>query len=295
MAESQHTKEQHFIPQEYLRGFSQDSKTVFEYYLPKDKAIDDPVSIKDICKEKYLYELRDEQDVIININYLENIFCQYEGLFSDYRKTLLNKAVHRENYNILSFLTKKEKVFWIFYSTLNMMRNPGTLNRMKGFIQNETSGMITDQQAKNLAIEYCLPFFPEPDTIERNMFSVFLSVLSSKVLSVGYTEGGNLFTSDHAMYGSQRIINGFPYIERLWFPISSNCALVFAAPETINGKGKNCLFPLSDENIRNINKGIAYIAKQYVLSKYPFTNSDIALIREARQEKAQEEALKQTK
>ncbi len=144
-----------------------------------------------------------------------------------------------------------------------------------------------------MALAFNLPFFRSQDITKLSNFSIFYSILSGLVLTVAYAESDDLFTSDHAMYGSHKKVNGFPIIERLWFPLSSNCGLIFAAPEAITGSGRNCLIPLSEDQVRYYNKGIAYIATQYVLSKHPFSKSDIALIREARIEKAQEDALKQ--
>lgn len=47
--------------------------------------------------------------------------------------------------------------------------------------------------------------------------------------------------------------------------------------------------PLSDEEVQNLNKGIAYNAIQMIFSKYSFTEDDIRLIEQARAEKAQDE------
>lgn len=291
MSDAQHTKDQHYISQEYLRGFSQDSKTVFEYNLRLDKPIDKPVSIESVCKEKYLYELRDEQGAFIDLNYLEKRFRDIEGDFAKFKRQLLEKAVHKENCAIKCFLSNEEKTFWSYFTTLNMMRNPETLKGIKGLIQEEMHGRVSDQQAQNMALEYNLPFFKLEDFNNPSLFRIFHSLIRQMVLTVAYVESDDLFTSDHAMYGIQNKENGFSIIKRLWFPITSNCGLLFAAPETITGSGRNCLIPLSEDQVRYYNKGIAYIATQYVLSKRPFSESDTALIWEARREKAKEEGV----
>ena len=289
MAESPHTKEQHYVPRVYLQGFSSDARSLFGYNLKADKPIKEPVSIDSVCKEKYLYELRDEQGEIINLNYLENVLCQYEGMFADHRRALLKKAVFKENYQTKSFLSKDEKQFWIFYTALQIMRNPSTLRGLKDIILNETQGAFSDQQAQNLAAGLCLPFFQKPDSKAIDAFRFLTSVLMGNVLTVGYTETGNLFTSDHAVYGSRKPKEEFPQFQRLWFPVSSNCAIIFSNPDLVGRDGKNRLIPLSEDAIRVMNKGIVYIATQVVLSKLPFSEEDITLIREARSEKEQDE------
>lgn len=289
MAESPHTKEQHYVPRVYLQGFSSDARSLFEYNLKADKPIKEPVSIESVCKEKYLYELRDEQGEIINLNYLENVLCQYEGMFADHRRALLKKAVFKENYQTKCFLSKEEKQFWIFYTALQIMRNPSTLRGIKNFILDETHGAFSDQQAQNLAAGLCLPFFQKPDSNVIDAFRFVISVLKENVLRVGYAESGNLFTSDHAVYGSRKPQEEFPKFQWLWFPVSSNCAIIFSNPDLVQPEGRNRLIPLREDAIRVMNKGIVTIATQVVLSKLPFSEEDIALIREARSEKEQDE------
>ena len=68
MSKPQPTKHQHYIPQVYLKGFSKDSSTIYEYNFKKGEALDKPVSIESVCRENYLYEVRENNGVIININ-----------------------------------------------------------------------------------------------------------------------------------------------------------------------------------------------------------------------------------
>ncbi len=288
MAEEQHTKEQHFIPEVYLQGFSADSRFIYEYYIKADKPIDTRVSIESVCKEKYLYELRDQEGEIINPNYLEKILCQFEGKFADFRRQLLKKVVFEKNYETVSFLTPEEKEFWRFYTALQIARNPASLRGMKEFILNEMDEPFSDQEAQNIATAECLPFFTETSNREFNMLTFIISMLKDKVLTVGYAKTDNLFTSDHAAYGSRKSDEELPQFQRLWFPISSCCALFFSDPGIVGSKGKNRLIPLYEDEIREMNKGIAYIATQMVLSKHPFSDADIELIREARREREQD-------
>ena len=199
MAKEQLTKNQHYIPQVYLRGFSQDSLTIYEYNYKKGEAIKEPVSIESVCREKYLYEVLDNNGEIINANYIEDILCGYEGLFAKYRKQLLSKSHIIENYQTHCFLTKEEKDFWTFYAALNIMRNPEILIGIKTILKDELQDHVSDIDAKNLAIAYCLPFFDKPKEGEINALTGFISILLTKVLYVGFCESDNLFTSDHSM------------------------------------------------------------------------------------------------
>lgn len=293
MAEKQITEKQHYVPQVYLQGFSQDGINVYEYNFKKAAPIPNAVPIESVCREKYLYEVRNRSGEIINTNYIENFLCSFEGDFAEYRRKLLRKAIHKENFQTRSFLTKEEKAFWTFYTSLQIVRHPITLSAVKAIIQDETNGYFSEQDAHNLAIALSLPFFKEPNEQELNPMLFFVSMLRTKAIGVAYVAADNLFTSDHAVYGSRRPEDEFYQFERLWFPISSNCALIFSNPETIDRTMRNRLITVTDDEVRNLNKGIAYIAAQMVISKHPFSEEDIRLIEEARRERAQDEEQKE--
>ena len=294
MPEKQITKKQHYIPQVYLEGFSPEGESIFEFHLESHRAIAQSVSIESVCREKYLYEVRDPSGEIINTNYLETVLCDYEGQFAEQRRQLLRKARIKENYKTRCFLTKEEKQFWIFYSTLHIMRNPVTLNGIKQIFQEELTESFSDTETRNIALAYCLPFFKKPEKGDLNALLGFISVLCTKGVSVGYAESDNLFTSDHAMYGFRNSKEEPFDFETLWFPISSDCGLIFFDSKETDHTQRNRLVPLSEEEVRELNKGIAYIASQMVLSKHPFSKADIQLIEEARSERAQDDERKKT-
>jgi len=288
----QPTKKQHYVPQIYLSGFSKDSASIYEYNYAKREAIEKPVSIESVCREQYLYEVRDQAGEIININYIEDVLCGYEGQFADYRRNLLRKATVKENYKISCFLTKEEKDFWMFFTALQMMRSPFMLNGIRDVLLDGLSGQLSSEEAKNIAIAFCLPFFKKLERGEFNAFLHFFSLLKSKVLTVGYAESDRLFTSEHAMCGIRNSAEGMFSFKRLWFPVNSNCVLIFSEPGEIDPTKKNCLIPITENDVCGINKEIAYIAGQMVLSKYPFSKEDIRLIEEARKDRAEDEEKK---
>lgn len=283
------TKKQHYIPQVYLKGFSQDSSTIYEYNYKKGEAIQVPVSIESVCRKKDLYEVRENNGEIINPNYIEDILCEYEGLFAKYREQLLRKAHIKENYNKL-ILSKDEKDFWRVYTTLHIMRNPETLSRIETLFHEDFEGQFTEIDNRNLAVAYCLPFFKKLEKNEKNAFTIYLSVLLTRTIMIGFAESDNMFTSDHAMYGSGTFKDNDYGFGRLWFPVSSNCAIIFYDPKLVGKYNNNRLIPISEDEVYEMNEGIAYIAKQMVFSKYPFSESDIRLIKEARKKRAEDDA-----
>ena len=275
------TRKQHYIPQEHLRGFSQDSKTIYEYNIKKSAAIKTPVPIESVCREKDLYELYDSQGQIVNVNYLEDILCTYEGRYAEFRRQLLKKAKLKDNYRTKCFLTKEEKQFWYFYTALQVVRIPSILQGTAEILQEAYPGHLTENAAANLAREYCLPFFTPPEKEDENSLLAFLYLLAPKSISVCYTPSDRLFTSDAAVYGYSPKDVLFDF-ETLWFPICSCVSLLFSDPKTQEKPMSNRLLPMDEKTVDDLNKGIACIAHNMVFSKHPFTEKDIEIIQDAR-------------
>jgi len=66
--------------------------------------------------------------------------------------------------------------------------------------------------------------------------------------------------------------------------------IMLSDPKQIDRSQYNRLIPVSAEKVNEVNKGIAYNANQMILSKYPFTDTDIKLIEDVRNDKAHDEA-----
>lgn len=290
MADQNPTKKQHFVPIVYLEGFSPDGKHIYEYNL-EEGAIEVHVRIEDVCRENFLYEVRDNDGEIFNINFLEKKLCSFEGLFSAYRKRLLSKACYTENRKTNSFLSKEEKDFWRFYATLQIMRLPSIINGLTEIMHGEMSAGHTDYEARNNAIAACLPFFDDADRGENSPFMFHFKMLHGKAIIIGCSKNDDLLTSDQPLYGTKDPDDPFNF-NQLCFPISSGCALFFYDPAFLPEGTRNKLVELTEDEVKKTNKGIAYNARKIVLSKKPFTKDDIALIKEARNDRAEDELRK---
>lgn len=293
MPQKQPTKKQHYVPITYLKGFSPDDNLIYQYNLKLKKAISNPVDIESVCRDIYLYEFRDNEDNIINLNFIEDILCGYEGKFAEYKRKLISKVSHKENFNTCSFLSKDEKDFWRVYTALHIMRNPATIQVVQNIFREEYPEALSENEAKNIALSYCLPFLNNIENKENNVLILFLYVLLRHIISVGITDSDSIFTSDHAIYGFRNSAKqNLLEFETLWFPVTSNCTLIFSNPKNVDSSMRNRLIPLGDEEVRYLNKGIAYIASEMVFSKHPFSDEDVKLIEKARNERALDEQRK---
>lgn len=60
-------KKQHYVPQFYLRQFSQDGKHIWQYSAKLKKKTG--LSISDVCTENYFYDLSTDNGLITSVSY----------------------------------------------------------------------------------------------------------------------------------------------------------------------------------------------------------------------------------
>lgn len=281
------TKKQHYVPQVYLRGFSTNNKQIWSYTLsPLDSG--KYVAIESVCRENYLYELKDNDGNWLTPNWIERILSILEGMFAENLRRLEKKAFLKENYRTKSFLTTEEKTFWKLFVAVQMMRSPVVLREANTVVKELANGQLTDNQIRALAVSQCLPLFSELKPEDKNVFTVFLKPLLTMSTAIGVDENGTMFTSDDPVYcySSQRenILQIEEY-EKIVFPLTSNLVLLMFGGEMAKEYDRNRLFPLDYEAQEDIKLSIAYSAENRVFSKTKLFSSDIELIKKARKDR----------
>lgn len=288
MANKSITKKQHYVPQVYLRGFSTNNKQIWSYTID---SLDNGkyVPIESICRENYLYEVKDNEGNWLTPNWIEKILSKLEGMFAENLRRIEKKAFLTENYRTKCFLTKDEKVFWKLFVAIQMMRSPIVLHEANDTVRDLSNGMLTDNQIWAVAVSQCLPLFSDLKPEEKNVFNVFLQPLLTMSTAIGVDENGTMFTSDDPVYcySSQRenVLQIEEY-EKIVFPLTSNLVLLMFGGEMAKEYDKNRLFPLDDEAREDIKLSIAYSARERVFSKTELSPLDIHLIDRARKDKA---------
>lgn len=277
------TKKQHYVPQVYLRGFSQDEKCVYSFDL-KTELPTQPIPIESVCRENYLYEIKDGNNDFIYMNLMENILCGLEGRFADYRRRLKNKAFIKSNYKTRCFLTNQEKDFWKVFITTQMLRSPLVLGVAEQFTGEYFGDSLNENNARAIAIAQCLPFFRELSPNDNNVFIRMLSPLEDMTMAVGVDESGSIFTSDNPVYCYAPNYTNSVY-EKIIFPICKSLVLILFGGAEKEQYDKNRLIRLEKEEIINIKKSIAYAAQTRLFSACSFSTDDIKIIKEARKDK----------
>lgn len=141
-------------------------------------------------------------------------------MFSEYRTRLEKKAFIIENYRTKCFLAHDEKIFWITYLSVQIMRSPKVLSIAKNFCKENFLSSVGVCKAINIALSYCLPFFTELSEESISALSTFLDPMLNMSFNIGVVQGNQeLFTSDDPIY----ILANWPCKEygKIIFPISS--------------------------------------------------------------------------
>lgn len=287
------TKNQHYVPQVYLRGFSKDDTRFWSYSLdPMDNG--KLVPIRSVCYVKNLYEICRNDGEFVAPNWIEKVLSKFEGMYADYLRALKGKAYGKENYKTKCFLSPQEKVFWKFFVTLQMMRSPSALRQAQIITDEFYGNHPLDYKTSSFAVYLCLPFFGELKPEDRSAFYFFLKPMLNMSVAIGVDESATLFTSDNPVYcySPQKDITQLKEYERIVMPLTSSLVLIMLGGEAAKGYDKNRLFRLSDEDQRIIKTSIAYAARSRVFSEKELGRTDRMLIKYARRDKAQDEAVR---
>ena len=286
MNERQPTVQQHFVPQTYLRGFSSDKKTIYEFDLRDFKQIDRPIPIKSVCYQNDLYEIKDEDDNYVSRNHLENYLAGFENQYQIFFSKL-NKKICPENRNTLAFLTGEEKTFWKIFIALQMVRIPEVISGGTEVVKDVLLDGKDSNQAKAIFLLQILPFFKELTPDDKNAFFAVLNPIIDMTIAVAVDPFDSLFTSDHPVYCFAPGFRNGVY-EEITFCISTRLVFKLFNNRVDKVYKRNCLAYLSEDDVLTIKKSIAYSASRWIYSKKALTEKDLKIVKQARDDKDQD-------
>ena len=257
--------------------------TIFQYVIgdKEQRHISDPIS--SVCYKKNLYETPNSEGEFIYPNWLEKVFGELEIMFSKYRHKLERKAFHERNFKILHFLDQDERVFWITYIGLQILRLPHFLKEAQVELQQIIDEPISDLDAHNFVRRYCIPLFGEakPDSDELFVFKSIVEPMFDMNMAVGVDLEGWLITSDKTVCIYKKDSSNDEYDEVI-FPITSRICLVLHSNDN-NEYRNNVLFRIDDDTRDYINGNIASAAFKTVYSNHYLTKNERKLIKAARE------------
>lgn len=286
------TKKQHYIPQVYLRGFSpeyhdkkqeiSDSRDmIYCYDLTKGMQSYKLVPIKSVCYKKYLYEVTGKDGKIVLTNHLEKFFSVLEQMFSKYRHKLETKIFITENYTTNFFLTQEERIFWVTYILIQILRMPQVLEIAEQVSLETLEEELTNGQVQNIARLCCLPFFSEiaEGNDEAIIINSLFEPLKSMTFGIGVDMQERIITSDKPVFIYAKEFPCKEY-DRIIFPISSQICLFMFGNEDKKMHRKNFLFPIDEEYREEIIKSMSASAFEKVYANHIFDKKERRYIKE---------------
>jgi len=291
-------KRQHYVPQVYLRGFSPEYEPMNRSNLPFEKytifsfdlekcAYDstEAVPISSICYKKKLYEIYGRDKKIIFPNWLENYFCALEKMYGTYR-TELERKIHKENIGIPNFLNAKERIFWVTFIAIHLLRNAYALSEAEAAIKELVDFNVSDKEIKSVVRKLCLPFFQEikEDSKETKILEGILAPMYKMQFAVGIDFDNQIITSDK---GASIIGKEFPTDEydEVIFPITSSICLFLVGNDNKDIHQDNTLFELSDAGKKHITTNVVLDAYKRIYSNHRFSVQEKKFIKDIARER----------
>lgn len=299
-----HTKDEHYVSQAYLRGFSpqyemakkreiKNSKCMIYCYDLKKRQQSHQIPIKSICFEKYLYEVKNEQGEIILLNYLEKVLNRLEIMYSKYRSMLEGKAFCKEGIFADCFLSQEEKAFWTTFIVIQTLRSPQILKEAALALKGLMGEGFSDIQARNISRLYCLPFFREinQETPEAFLFNMLFEPMMDMSFVVCVDKKGRIITSDKTMYVYATEFPTKEY-EKVIFPISSEiCLILLGGEEKKEYKRDNFLVPMNESIRKMIVQAISDSAFEKIYANHALDEQELQWVEEVMKSKSQRDSL----
>lgn len=264
------TRKQHYVPQVYLKNFSDDGKTLFYYDVLKKEPSNISVPIKSICYEMYIYEYYDENGEIDSFNFNEKMLQCLEIDFSKQLDKLVRIARCKENIELHHIFTKEEYTFWIFYVYIQMFRTPRTIKRMS----EHYSKIYPDfgqKHIKNICLTNCLPFYQLINSLEMNdIIMESVETLLSMDMFICVNEHGDYFTSDCPVV-SYSSTDSFQDTEWIVLPLTKRLAFLFLPCIDIKKPVRGKIRCISEDEYQQQMDIIALGAYQKIYSNSFFT------------------------
>lgn len=307
---SNRTKKQHYVPQVYLRGFapqylnkrSENSKKpklkygVFYYDLQERIQSKIAVPTNSVCFENDLYEVTGKSGEIVYDNRLENCFSILERRYAELRTNIEKKAFVKDNYKTKCFLTRDEKMHFIGYITVQLLRTSHFLNSALDVAKKIDCDGKTDRQLMNLVRLTCLLFLcSNQENVEQDKSSGVIRDSQMRVLNaimgpmfgmslmIGVDNEAMLITTDNPVYmvhSNRDYIIDDEYIENdeIIFPITASLCLIMVGGENKDKYPKNCLFEITDEWRKHIFEAMCRTTDRKIFSNHKFDKDELKII-----------------
>lgn len=292
---SKPTTDEHFVPRMHLRRFSERKQKkskfkdlIWAYNLTTMKQLPQQIPIEDICFEEHLYEFKDSEGNFIDRNRVEKALSNYEKVFSVTIDQILRNAENDKNLHTKCFLSSKEKALLTAFMALQILRYPFVLSSAEDLLNEMFPEQLKANEARNIAVWSCLDAFIDGkfDVEKNSIFWRIVAWFDDMAFIVGRSKEPVFFTADRPIFLYHSKIDTIDFSmerpERILFPLSPTVVL-YMIPNSEKTHGKrNVLMESPEIFIQKVQRSIAQCAKEWIYSRYPITEEQLKLIKDAR-------------
>lgn len=270
MTKNKPTIDEHYIPQFYLKQFSSDGEKIYQYDILSPNSSSVKVPTKSICYEKNLYEFKNDSGEIIHRNLIEKHLGTFETEFANVFRSIISKSKIEKNYQTCSFLDMKEKALLVFFMTTLIIRNPEILNIAKDTALEFFGNQLSEVNARNFALNTCLPIYKDLDPNERNLLLSFMKPFEKMSYQIAVTGKEKIWTSDNPviLHGKNQPIK----LDEVILSINPNLVLYMKPYEKTKRGCYNRLTKMNTQDIDFINGNIVMNSKRWIYTYTPLTD-----------------------
>lgn len=260
-------KKQHYIPQCYLRLFSDDQKHIWTF--DKKKGSEYSSTITDICTKNDFYTISREyvesNEGISPLSLEKGFFADWhEPKFSEYLQTINHLAIDAINssHNIISLNNKQKynfaKLLVVQWFRLPSIRNdnessfnefvPKMMRLFKEGLSKEMNNPDIAKLDISVSIEDKSVYHAKSTFLDEELVDTFASKLCDNIWTFSYSSDGDFYTSDFPITVNAHVNNVRPicqglaqYGAELTYPLSKNLGLTIWDTEYFTDKGKKDL------------------------------------------------------
>ena len=280
------TTNEHFIPQMYLRGFSEikkrDKSLIWQFNLKTMQQTPVQVDIQDICSEKHLYEIKGSDGSIIAQNTIEKTFGKIETNASRVIRSIQTKSKNENCLNCSTILSEDDKSYLIIFITSLLYRTPETIEAGISSLK-KTNPEMDNRSARNFTLFNLLPLGIDTEWDKNTIIRTAIERLSGIAFQIGITNNDVVITSDRpVIIWPPKEDEPYNRPQAVAFPLTSKLLLYLFPVESVDPIARNCFIKLTPNHINDLYSNLSVCARNWIYSRNALTEDQLKIIAKAR-------------